>query len=1004
VLTGSVGDLVFYITVNTEVRALRIYVPGEFTFTRTEDAPFSVWTDITNDYGFIGVSARGSDDAIAPNWNRITIGAHGDLSGWQVIQPGTWTVRIFGLKAPETFGVYHFKIFYSLDASTYVSVPVEDYPIIIVKGELNPAYIIGTVDAATGLSGKVTATGTTADGRTVNGQFYFSPFFEEDSSGTFDYYLIGAPAGTYEVSATATGYTADTSDRFTVAAGQSTHGIDLSPSASPTISFTVFSKHGRGEIPWNCLYQPPYGTNNVTYLAANGACDGPWGTGLRDLYIHLMDKSGTEIGLGATGVAKYTGLDPTASSYSGVLPNGIEWAGVPSDSAAAVAGFETGKTYQLGLYVTGYVMTDTDAYQRTFTISGDEMQVSMDLRRSNWFVIQGHTITPKNKMGLGFFAADSAGNAKGLAAYDVPAGTDAPPIILEGWNGVSDSSIAGYLKDYGLDPGTYTITMEAADGTAAAAADHGTGWWYIKSDQPTSGSIALCNSPSSMSFDVGSVYLTLTLRSVDWEAPAHARAWTFPGADIWVNFLDSSGTDTGEAIAPTVDYPWGLVQDDYWADGTPMIGSPYLGPEGTHTITIVWTGNNEFAADILGASYPTHLAPGQYSFAVHTLGYVTKHVFPVWVPTGGNGDIQADLIQGGELRVLVHFTKEGQDVPFNGYIRAELFDKDNNLVAANIYGQAQPNPDTTVSGTGSYYDYDPAYEYMAVKDPAEGSMADGPWTGSTGAASTCDVCGQRGFTSMGFYGQPSATWADWANTNPNYANWVDLPAGEKQAFDLFGFYWYYGGAASRNVGLWANGWVTTDGVKQNDAGIVGSNDIVGMTGAGPYTLKVWAFDHVEMASFYADPVTGISVPWGGAQTITLEEKQMGRISGTPTWLDMYGNMRNMPWASFTTGENVASSTSQALVDWGIPGITDANAPSYFLWLPAGTYDLAVAASGPSQSFAPAGSTIVVSDGFSATYDQTMTPSGVPVPEFPATAIALLSALSASVYLLRRRRK
>jgi len=27
-----------------------------------------------------------------------------------------------------------------------------------------------------------------------------------------------------------------------------------------------------------------------------------------------------------------------------------------------------------------------------------------------------------------------------------------------------------------------------------------------------------------------------------------------------------------------------------------------------------------------------------------------------------------------------------------------------------------------------------------------------------------------------------------------------------------------------------------------------------------------------------------------------------------------------------------------------------------------------------------------------------------VPEFPATAIALLSALSASVYLLRRRRK
>ena len=61
-LTGSVGDLQFLITTNTPIRALRIYLPGEFTFTRPEAADFSVWTDITNDYGFIDVSARGTDD------------------------------------------------------------------------------------------------------------------------------------------------------------------------------------------------------------------------------------------------------------------------------------------------------------------------------------------------------------------------------------------------------------------------------------------------------------------------------------------------------------------------------------------------------------------------------------------------------------------------------------------------------------------------------------------------------------------------------------------------------------------------------------------------------------------------------------------------------------------------------------------------------------------------------------------------------------------------------
>ena len=101
----------------------------------------------------------------------------------------------------------------------------------------------------------------------------------------------------------------------------------------------------------------------------------------------------------------------------------LEWAGVPWDTAASVSGLKTGMTYQLGVYVTGYVMTDTDAYQRTFTVTGDEIQVEVDLRRSNWFVVQPHTITPFHDMGLGMLVQDDAGNNKGLAAFDVPAGT-----------------------------------------------------------------------------------------------------------------------------------------------------------------------------------------------------------------------------------------------------------------------------------------------------------------------------------------------------------------------------------------------------------------------------------------------------------------------------------------------------------------------------------------------------------------------------------------------------
>jgi hypothetical protein len=982
ILTDSVGDLQFDVMVNVPINVLRIYVPGEFSFTRnagadqgSADYRFSVWTDITNDYDYITVSLRASDDSVAPNWYRITIGDTRDLGPTLVIEPSLYHVRLLALKAPEAFGVYHFKIFVDV-GDGYVSIPVEDYPIIVVKGELNPAYIIGTVSAETNVFGKVTASGTTAEGRSVTGQFYFSPLFEDPASaGDYTYYLLGAPEGSYEVTASAGGYLPKTSSRFSVAAGQSTHGIDLSLDTGPLITITVWSKHGRGAIPWSCLWQPPYGTNEVT----DQCDDSQW----RSIYIHIYDEAGTDL---------YPwgpwSLDPEASSFTTPLINLIELAAVPWDSSEWVSGFASGATYKAEAYVTGYVMTEADAGQREFTVVGDEMTVEMDLRRSNWFEIQAHTITPNNDMTLAYVAIDSAGVEKGMAVYRVPAGTDAPIIILEGWNAAT-----GYadLMDYGLEPGTYEIKLYAADGTppdpVVAGAVEGTGWYYIDATQAPSGSIALCNSPSMMSFEVGSISLTLSLRSVDWQAPAHERPWTFPGAEIWVDFLDeSTGESTDELLDPTV---WGLVQDDG------IIASPYLQPDGTLRIT--WTGNDvEDPADVLDATLPTHLDPGQYNFALNTFGYVTRRVFPVWVPTGGNGNIQADLIQGGMASVGVSFTKEDQDIAFNGFVRVEIYDQDGNLAGANIYGQAQPDVYTTIGEGGSYPAYNPTVDYKLAPGPAEGSNS--------------DPDGQRGYTSMLFYGQPSGTWANWPLMGPSVANSLNLPAGETAYFDVYGFYWYYGGPSSRNEGLWANGWETTDGTLQSDHGLAGSSDITGMTGAGSYTVKVFAFDPYgpdgvwgtvdDWASYYVDPVENVELPWGGYQAVSVSLAQMGRISGGVGWLDMYGNNRNMPWATLTTGEVTSYTTSPVSSDWGL-GYSD---EPYFMWLPAGTHDVSVSVSTAPQIFAAAGSTVVVSDGWSAAYDQTLIPSGIPIPEFSAsTLLVLLSSLGASVYLLRRRR-
>ena len=89
-----------------------------------------------------------------------------------------------------------------------------------------------------------------------------------------------------------------------------------------------------------------------------------------------------------------------------------------------------------------------------------------------------------------------------------------------------------------------------------------------------------------------------------------------------------------------------------------------------------------------------------------------RRSFPVQVPSEGGADIDADLIQGGQIRVRMDFKNEGVATDFNGFVRVEVFNANNELVGASIYGQAEPNIFTRVSGGGGYFDYDEAKDWM----------------------------------------------------------------------------------------------------------------------------------------------------------------------------------------------------------------------------------------------------------------------------------------------------
>jgi hypothetical protein len=1069
----SIGDLQFDITFAGDwTGALYIWIPPDFVFlkpdgtetTDSADMRFNVWTDITNDYSYISVSQRSAWDSYAAFWTRIRIGFPGfqpdDDAAWYdgvTIQAGTYHVRVFNLKAPTIAGVYHFKMRLYGPGGDYFS--PNDFPIMIVKSELNPGYIVGQVGLCANGSpctvtdttkyGKVWAEGTTAEGRTVTAAYYFGP--EDASDGMYTYWLFGLAPGTYTIYASAGGYPKVTGERVEITAGQSMHLKAMWLLGGPVVTITVWSKHGRGAIPWGSLWQPPYGTNDPSVVDL----DKP-----RPISFDLYDGDGNHLVWGCSAsllCGPYLFTDPEATSFTTSMGPDIGFTAMaPTMGGANVDGFTGGVNYKVESWVTGYVMTELDAWQRTFTVPGT-VSVEMDLRRSNYFTIELHEIPLPSVPTSLVLTAEQDGVEKGAASLLVDSNGDllfwdtgAPAlsygphlnpatgvnynianfdkIILEGWSYryLADQYQDDLAwRDYGFEPGTYDIQMYMADmgdttgmwwGTPGVI---GQGWYTIREGDAHTGSIALCNSPSLISFRVRTNSLWIKIRSLDWQSPSHPRPWLFPGAEIGVDILDMDG-NVVEIIDNSV---WGIVQDDgsigsFYAGYDMTSGDFNLPDPGTgYILTIPFTGNDFGVSWAYGpnlallpnsAPYPTHIAAGQYTYAVHTYGYVERRTFPNQLALGGKADIQVDLIQGGQIRVFMNFYKQHallapvQD--FDGFVRVEVFNDANELVGASIYGMADVNP----LAPGAYLPYDSQYDFKklcsvdGVCEPAEGAGSD-TWGGY----------GQRAYTSHFFWGEPLNTFADYYNLNYVDSHRLVVTPDGTPASDVFGFYWYFGGQSSRNDGLWANGFDTTSGTLQPDTGLRGTSDGPGIDGGGSYKVKVWAFEPGEgkWNSYYmvSDP-TGIDVPWGGAVSVYVDLEQMGRLSGSISWINMYGDMEAMPWlqltASSSQGTVVAYSTPMGF-DPATSFLTDE--PAYFMWLPGPSdtkYTVTAQATVAPQILAISGAEpeVSISPGFESTADVGMLPTGTPIPEFPLAPLVALSALAASLFVLRRRRK
>jgi len=302
----NVGDLIFGISFTSDgltqaqqaldylYTSLTIYIPPEFKPpVNWQSADTSnIITTITNDYGAIYVWKADVKDPFGPGWWVIYINLYAYLPrpssvATNGVNPrgilfsesnsyNEWYyVRVNGMKAPKIAGKYVFKMFLDDSFPTTSAVndggenqntilstmPAENWPVLLVKGEVDPGIIEGNVRCGSSntqlygqalqLPGCVRAVGIADDpytgastGRKVEARGYFN------SSAKGHYEIEGVAPGVYDIYASAAGY-----PEMKVISGvkvlpEKSYQIDFLLNPGPIITGAIYSKHSFGDVAW----------------------------------------------------------------------------------------------------------------------------------------------------------------------------------------------------------------------------------------------------------------------------------------------------------------------------------------------------------------------------------------------------------------------------------------------------------------------------------------------------------------------------------------------------------------------------------------------------------------------------------------------------------------------------------------------------------------------------------------------------------------------------------
>jgi hypothetical protein len=364
------------------------------------------------------------------------------------------------------------------------------------------------------------------------------------------------------------------------------------------------------------------------------------------------------------------------------------------------------------------------------------------------------------------------------------------------------------------------------------------------------------------------------------------------------------------------------------------------------------------------------LETGIYSLKGYTYGYVQKKDITVYAAKGQQADTKLNLAQGVNITVNIKFKKEGifTHVPYNQSFRIRVWN-DNGELAATWYSS----------------EYDAILFYNGVIHDTDTGKAYGGY-------------------GVGPYMVPGEAWN---MVKDSTTELQVLMAGNYYFYEVdnyvkspFDYKWarYYGIDGWPNYqGTWR---VEVDAVNlyQSDRWfpappglLLGESYHIINDVKGPYD-GAWEFNHLGPWE-QKMVVTVPNAHLGAEASVVFELDLRGLVSGNVAGFSWSDELRPVSWATVT-----ASGAGGTFTHYTWDGYYD-------MYLPAGSYEFTVYEWSPSNEGHNALSTsLTVSTGQLVTgYSFYLERSNIPIPEF-GPIIALVAALGASLYVLRRTRK